>query len=287
MELRILRYLLVVAREENITRAAEILHISQPALSRQIMQLEEELGVKLFTRGKQNVCLTSEGILFRRRAQEIVNLADKARDELQQENNILVGTISIGCGELRNMEELSEIIAAFQEQYPLVKFEIHSAYNMDVKERIEQGLLDMGLMVEPIEISKYGFVRMETKERWGALVHKDSFLTDKTEIHPHDLVNIPVISCRNEATQNELLSWFGKYAKNVNLQATYNLLYNAVILLKKKGGVLLGLDLEADYEWLKFIPLSPKVEFSSVLAWKNRQAYSKNSRDVYSFCQRI
>ncbi|MCD8090298.1 MAG: LysR family transcriptional regulator [Clostridiales bacterium] len=283
MELRILRYLLVVAREENITRAADILHISQPTLSRQIMQLEEELGVKLFTRGKQNVCLTSEGILFRRRAQEIVNLADKAKDEMQQENETLVGTISIGCGELRSMEELSEIIAAFQIQYPLVKFEIHSAYNMDVKERIEQGLLDMGLMVEPIEISKYGFVRMETKERWGALVHKDSFLADKTEICPRDLVNIPVISCRNEATQNELLSWFGKYAKNVNIQATYNLLYNAVILLKKKGGVLLGLDLEADYEWLKFIPFSPKIEFSSVLAWKDRQAYSKTAEVFIRF----
>lgn len=286
MELRVLRYLLVVAREENITRAAEILHISQPTLSRQLMQLEEELGVKLFKRGKYNVYLTSEGALFRRRAQEIVNLADKAKHEMRQEDEMLSGTISIGCGELRSMEELSEIIEAFQEKYPLVKFEIHSAYNMDVKERIEQGLLDMGLMVEPIEISKYGFVRMGTKERWGALVHKDSPLADKTEIHPRDLVNIPVISCRNEATQNELFSWFGDYAKDINIQATYNLLYNAVILQKKKRGVLLGLDLEARYEGLKFIPLSPKVEFSSVLAWKDRQAYSKTAEVFIRFVKK-
>lgn len=287
MELRVLRYLLIVAREENITRAAELLHISQPTLSRQLMQLEEELGVKLFQRGKHNVYLTSEGSLFRRRAQEIVDLADRAADEMKQEDELLTGTISIGCGELRSMNELSEMIVAFHARYPFVKFEIHSAYNIDIKERIEQGLLDIGLLVEPVEIAKYDFVRMQTTENWGVLVREDSPLAGKKVVYPQDLSDVPLIMSRNELSQNELSSWFGNYVQGIELFSTYNLLYNGAMVLRKKGGAVLCLDLEAKYDGLHFIPLEPPLTFHSVLAWKDKQAYSRATNEFIQFVKKF
>lgn len=286
MELRTLRYFLIVAREENITHAAELLHISQPTLSRQLMQLEDELGVKLLQRGKYNVYLTGEGVLFRRRAQEIVNLADRAMEEMKQEDELLTGTISIGCGELRSMAELAEIIVAFQSQYPLVHFDIHSAYNVDIKDRLEQGLLDLGLLVEPVEISKYDFVRMRTKERWGVLVREDSDIAEHSDVHPKDLAQLPLMASRNELSWNEMESWFGKSGEKPAISTTYNLLYNAAIILREKGGAALCLDLEAHYDGLKFVPLSPPLEFFSVLAWKEQQAYSKATEAFIRFLKK-
>lgn len=287
MELRVLRYFLIVSREENITHAAELLHVSQPTLSRQLMQLEDELGVKLFQRSKYNVYLTSEGTLFRRRAQEIVMLADRAMEEMRQEDELLTGTISIGCGELRSVKELAQIIVAFQKLYPLVHFDIHSAYNGDIKERIEQGILDLGLLVEPVEISKYDFVRMKTKERWGVLVQEDSALAEKTEVHPDELVHLPLIASRNELSRNELESWFRKSGEELDVWATYNLLYNAAIILQEKGGAAFCLDLEARYDGLKFIPLVPALEFTSMLAWKDHQPYSKATEVFIRFVKEM
>ena len=149
MDIRILQYFLMVAREENITRAATILHITQPTLSRQLMQLEEELGAKLFVRSNHNVMLTDEGLLFRRRAQDIISIMEKAKGELSQTDDTLSGIISIGCGELHSVKELAEMMAAFQLQYPLVKFELYSGRNEDLQERLEQGTLDMALFLEP------------------------------------------------------------------------------------------------------------------------------------------
>ena len=167
MELRTLRYFLVVAREENITKAASLIHISQPSLSRQLMQMEEQLGVKLFHRSKHSVILTDEGRLLRRRAQEIVALADKAEKELAQGEEAISGEITIGCGETKNMAYLSQMMVSFREQYPDVTFDIYTAIADDVKERIENGILDFGLMLEPVEITKYNFVRMPLKESWA------------------------------------------------------------------------------------------------------------------------
>ncbi len=285
MELRVLRYFLIVAREENITHAAELLHVSQPTLSRQLMQLEEELGVKLFQRGKYNVTLTPEGTLFRRRAQEIVDLADKAASEMKQDDMELAGTISIGAGELRSTDELSKMMVDFQSIHSSVKFEIHSAFNPDIKEKIEQGLLDLGLLIEPVELSKYEFVRMKTKERWGVLVKEDSSLADKEYVTSEDLKGIPLMASRNEPSGSEIERWFGS-DRMPEVQTKYNLLYNAAVLLREKGGACLCLDLEAKYEGLKFIPLSPSLEFSSVLAWKEHQAYSKATEEFINFVKK-
>ena len=166
MELRVLRYFLAVAREENITKAAALLHVTQPTLSRQLMQLEEELGVKLFRRGQYRVVLTDEGMLLRRRAQEILELADKAERELTHSGGELSGEIAIGCGETRSMTTLSRHIRLFQERYPQVRFRIYSAIADDVKECVEKGLLDMGLLTEPVDIGRYAFHRLPEKDRW-------------------------------------------------------------------------------------------------------------------------
>lgn len=208
MDIRVLSYFLMAAREENITRAAQLLHVTQPTLSRQLMQLEEELGVKLFQRSNHSVYLTDEGMVFRRRAQELVNLAEKAQEELTQKVETLSGIIAIGCGEMRGVQEVAKLITGFQERYPLVKFELYSGNNEDIKERMEQGTLDMGLLLEPVSIVKYDFIRMKTKEQWGVLIHKDAPLASQDVIRPGDLVGTQVVTVHlNTPVHHELVGW--------------------------------------------------------------------------------
>ena len=169
MELRVLKYFLVVAREENITRAAALLHVTQPTLSRQLMQLEEELGVKLFRRGRYHITLTDDGVLLRRRAQEIVDLAEKTEREFQRQEGELTGEIAVGAGETNSMTDLSLKIAAFRRLHPLVRFSIYSATADDIQDRLEKGLLDLGLLAEPVNIGRYSFLRMPGRDRWGGV----------------------------------------------------------------------------------------------------------------------
>ena len=170
METRLLRYFLTVAHEENITRAAEVLHITQPTLSRQLVQLEEETGVTLFIRGKRKITLTPEGMLLRRRAEEILSLVDKTEKELLQQDALVEGTISIGCGELNSVNLLAQIIKDFKALYPKVKFNLHTGNSDRLKEQLEQGLIDIALLLEPVSIEKYDFLRLPVKERWGVIM---------------------------------------------------------------------------------------------------------------------
>ena len=168
MELRVLKYFLAVAREENITKAAEFLHITQPTLSRQLMQLEEELNAQLFIRGKNRIVLTDEGMLLRRRAEEIVDLANKTEKEFLEQDNLVTGEIFIGGGETNAMHILARIIKEFKEEYPQIKYQFYSGNADDIKERLDKGLIDIGLLTEPVDIEKYEFVRLEQKEVWAA-----------------------------------------------------------------------------------------------------------------------
>lgn len=274
MELRVLKYFLMVAREENITRAAQILHITQPTLSRQLMQLEEELGVQLFHRGKYSVSLTEDGMLLRRRAQEIVVLSEKTKKELQHREEMPAGEIAIGCGETKSMAVLSKKMVSFRQKYPLVQFSIYSAIADDIKERLEKGLLDMGLLTEPVDISKYAFIRMPDKERWGVLVREDSSLAEKDCVTPDDLRDIPLLMVRRELVRNELANWFGASYDQLEIAATYNLIVNAAFMVEQGLGVALCFDLGTVFENLRFIPLSPRMETGSVLVWKKNQTLS-------------
>lgn len=271
MELRVLRYFLTVAHEGNITKAAQLLHITQPTLSRQLMQLEEELGVKLFRRGKYNVSLTEDGMLLKRRAQEIVALSDKTIHEFSCKGGALAGEIAIGCGETKAMAFLSDCMLSFRREHPEVRFNIYSAIADDIKERIEKGILDIGLLMEPVDIAKYEFIRMPLKEKWGVLVRSDSDISGREAVCPQDLAKIPLLMAKRELVRNELASWFGDFYEQLQIAATYNLILNAAVMVRSGVGSALGFDLGAVYEDLRFIPLSPELRTGSVLVWKKNQ----------------
>ena len=275
MEIRVLKYFLMVAREENITKAAALLHVTQPTLSRQLMQLEDDLGTKLFHRSKHRIILTDDGMLLKRRAQEIVSLADKTELEFSNHQEAeLTGEISIGCGETQNMTFLSERMREFRKRHPLVRFHIHSANADDIKDRIEKGLLDMGLMLEPVDLGKYDFIRMPCQEQWGVLVRKDSALCQKEAVAPDDLIGIPLILSKRESVQNELFHWFGEQYEHLDIAATYNLILNAVNMVKNGVGAALCFDWADVYGNLKFIPFSPSLQTGAVLVWKKNQIFS-------------
>lgn len=275
MELRILEYFMVVAREENITKAANLLHITQPTLSRQLMQMEEELGVKLFRRSKHSIILTEDGRLLWRRAREIVALAEKAKKELSHGVESISGEISIGCGETKNMAHLSQKMDSFHKQYPDVTFDIYTAIADDVKERIENGMLDFGLVLEPVEISKYNFVKMPLQEKWCVLMRKDSALAQKEKIIPVDLLNVPLIIAKRKSIRNELENWFGEYCDQMHIVSTCNLSYsNRSIMVENHVGVSMVHEFENNHSSLCLRPIYPEIANSSVMIWKKDQVFS-------------
>lgn len=274
MELRVLRYFLMVAREENITHAAQLLHVTQPTLSRQIQDLEEELGTKLFVRSNHRIVLTQEGMLLRRRAQEIVDLADRTQRDFAHKEEELSGEVAIGSGETRSMTVLAEILSDFRQQYPRVSYRFYSGNADHIKERIENGTLDIGLLPEPVDIARYEFLRMPVMEEWGVLTREDSPLTALEVVRPQDLVGRPLMVSGRELVQNELANWLGDDAQRLNILIRYNLLYNIAMLVKSGFGDALCIQLDCVYPGLRFIPLSPPLRLGSVLVWKKQQITS-------------
>ncbi len=272
MELRVLRYFLAVAREENITKAAALLHLTQPTLSRQRMQLEEELGVQLFHRSRYHIVLTDEGMLLRRRAQELVELADKTAQEFLREPE-LRGEISIGSGDLEGMSVLAEQLASFQKLHPQVTYQIYSGNADNTKERIERGTLDLGLLMEPVDISKYDFLRLPVKEQWGVHVREDSPLARQEAVTAEDLASVPLIFTGRGLVQQELERWFGPCSRRLQVTATGNLPYNMAQLARAGMGAFLTIRLRCSYDGLRFLPLSPPLYAGTVLAWKKTETF--------------
>ena len=271
MELRVLRYFLAVAREENITKAAALLHLTQPTLSRQLMQLEEELGVQLFRRSRYHIELTEDGMLLHRRAQELVDLAEKTTREFTMRETELMGEIAIGAGETRSMSFISRAMVSFRENYPKVTFRIFSANADDVKERLDTGLLDMGLLTEPVDVGRYAFCRMKERDRWGVLVRLDSPLAGLDSVTPDDLEQIPLIISGRERVQRELANWFGDRWERLQIAASFNLILNAANMVRYGVGTALSFDLNFSFDDLRFIPLSPTMDTGTVLVWKKDQ----------------
>ena len=277
MEIRILRYFLTVAREESITRAAEVLHLSQPTLSRQLAQMEDELGVKLFERGTRKISLTNEGILLRRRAEEIVTLVDKTESELTEREDMIDGTITIGCGESLAVQTLPELIKSFHEKYPLVTYDIYTATADLVKEQMDKGLVDIGLLLEPVNVENYEYIRLDVKDHNVALMRPDDSLAEKEFITPKDLADKPVILPSRHSVKNEIASWFGDYYKNLNVLFTSNLSTNGAIMVSK--GLAYALAVEGSvYLWdrskILTKPLYPDITVGSMIAWKRSQPFS-------------
>ncbi len=273
MELRVLNYFLMVSQEENITKAAQLLHVTQPTLSRQLMQLEDELGVKLFERSNHSIVLTSDGLLLKRRAQEIVSLAEKTKRELTTEKE-LSGEIEIGSGEFKSFSLLADVIAAFSEKHPGVRFHLNSGNADTIKERLENGGLDIGLLADPVDISRYEFTRLPQKETWGIIAHNDFAIAKRPFVTPKDLIGLPLILPHRRMVREEIQNWFGDLYGDVNVFATYDLLYNAAIMAQKKMGIILTIELESRFDEVKYVPFAPKMEFGSVLVWKKNQIQS-------------
>ena len=286
MELRVLNYFLAIAREENFTRAAEQLHVTQPTLSRQIADLEEELGVKLFRRSNHSIVLTEDGMLLKRRAQEILSLAEKTKRDFLYKEEKLEGTVTIGSGEFLSTRVLTDCIAAFHEKYPQVRYEVFSGNAGTISDNIERGLLDMGLMSEPIDIRKYEFISMPVKEEWGVLVREDSPLAAKECIAPQDLAGLPLISSVNNMVESNIGKWLGPYLSQVDVIAKGNLLYNEALLGQSDIGVVLAIRLNCRYDGLRFIPFAPAMESTTALAWKKEQFFSPAAAAFIDFAKK-
>lgn len=286
MELRVLNYFLVIAREENFTRAAEQLHVTQPTLSRQIADLEEELGVKLFYRSNHNIILTEDGMLLKHRAQEILSLADRTKRDFLSKGENLEGTIAIGCGEFLSTRILTDCIAAFRRKYPAVRYELYSGDAGNIKDSIERGLLDIGLMAEPIDMRKYEFLSMPIREQWGALVRTDSPLAAKKTIRPKDLIGLPIISAVSDIAQSNIGKWLGHVLNQIDVIAKGNLLYNEALLAQSNLGAVIAMKLECQYEGLTFLPFEPVLEGTTALAWKKEQIFSSAASTFIEFAKK-
>ena len=272
MELRVLRYYLTVAREENITRAADMLHITQPTLSRQMAELEEELNTRLFERTNRKIVLTESGMLLRRRAEELISLADKVQQEFQSGGDELTGLISIGSGVTAAVSAcLPRLLQDYAQKYPQVRFELHTGTAAAIKDQLDKGLLDIGILMEPIEMEKYDFVRLPVKEVWGILMPADDPLAQKPAIAPGDLQDLPlIVSWR--IREREAKAWFGGDTEHLNVFCTYDLIDNAATLVEHRLGyafVIQGALKPAP--GLTFRPLAPEVSNTSVLVWKRYQ----------------
>lgn len=272
MELRLLQYFLTVVREENISRAADVLHVTQPTLSRQMTQLEEELGAQLFVRGRRLV-LTDAGVMLRRRAEEVTALMDKIEQEFEEQNEV-AGVISIGSGGLSSSQTLPAAMQSFREKYPKVQFQLYTNSADHVKERLEQGLLDFGFLLEPIDVTKFDYIRMKEKEKWGLLLNRSHPLAAKENIQKEDLAGQPLITTNRLSIQKELENWLGDDLSKLEIFATYNIVTNVVMLVN--SGVASALTIEGAvdlYESSKMVfrPLDPELSMTSVLAWKKFQ----------------
>lgn len=280
MEIRVLRYFLAVAKEESISNAAEYLHITQPTLSRQIMELEEQLGTKLLNRGKRNhkITLTDEGILLRNRAEEIIALIDKTKSEFTIHDEVISGNVYIGSGETDAMRFIARTAKKLQDDYPNIRYHLFSGNANDVTEKLDKGLLDFGILIEPANIEKYNYIKLPVTDRWGLLMRKDSPLAKNEKISSNNIKNIPLIASQQTLVRNEISGWSGFDFNRLNIVATYNLVYNASLMVDEGFGYALCLDKlvnTSENSNLCFKPLYPQLESHLDIVWKKNQVFSK------------
>ena len=276
MELRVLHYFLEAAREGNITHAAERLHISQPTLSKQLKELEGELGKKLFIRGNYNVRLTDEGMLLRKRAEDILEMVDKTEEEFKALGEITGGDIRIGCAESEGIRHLAQRIKAVQAQYPRIRVHLYSGDRSDLAERLEQGLLDFAVLVESNDLSKYNYLPLPGADTWGIILRKDHPLAEREAVVPEDLLDVPLI-CPRQGLQKELSDWFQEKVDRLNIVATCNLVYNGGVLTREGLGCLLSFDKLTDTSPdspLCFRPLMPTLRSKLFFVWKKYAVFS-------------
>lgn len=283
MEIRKLRYFLTIIEEKSITQAAKVLHITQPTLSRQMRELEEELETDLFIRKNRKVFLTEAGKILKSRAEEILILNDKTEQEFQNKSQeLLSGQLSIGAVEAENSDTLATFLEEMLAEHPQVTFNIYSGTGDNILDRLDKGLLDVVLLSEPISTEKYDKVILPKKERWGLLVSRSSFLASKSEIHSEELVGLPIISPFRFDVQKMIYSWTGLEVK-LNIIGTYNLIFNVFSLVENGIGLALAMEgaiSPRQPDSLKFLPLVPEIKTNCVLAWRKNTTLSPTT-DIF------
>lgn len=283
MEIRVLRYFLAVAREGTISGAAEILHMSQPTLSRQLMDMEDSFGKKLFIRGNRHISLTEDGMLLRKRAEEIIDLVDKTEMEMTSSNETISGEIYIGAGETETIRPIIKIAKKLTEDYPGISYHLFSGNAEDVTEKLDKGLLDFGLVIGTADNKKYNSLNLPITDLWGVLMRKDSPLAEKDFITPEDLWDSPLICSRQGLFQKSALAnWFKKDMGKLNIVSTYNLIFNAAVMVEEGFGYALSLDKlvkTTDNDVLCFRPFKPTLEIEVSIIWKKYQVFSQAAEE--------
>ena len=280
MELRVLRYFLAVAQEQSISGAAESLHLSQPTLSTQLKHLEEELGKQLFyrgTKGSRRIALTEEGMILRKRAEELLELAEKTQREIALSSPAIAGDVYIGAGETEGFRIIAQAAREVQLEYPGIRFHISSGDARDVLDQLDKGLVDFGLLLHSADLAKYASLSLSAKDVWGVLMRRDSPLAGKETIAPADLWDQPLIVSRQASKGTHLSAWLQRDWKSLNVVATYSLLYNGSLLVEEGVGYALCLDKILNVSGssrLCFRPFLPKLEAGMNLVWKKHHALS-------------
>lgn len=283
MELRVLGYFLAVAREQSIVRAAESLHLSQPTLSTQIKALEEELGKQLLIRGSKGtrkVTLTEEGMILRKRAEEILSLVQKTEREISFSDEMIVGDVCIGTGETDAVRFIARAAKELYASYPGIHYHISSGNSDFVSEQLDKGLIDFGIIFGNVDHAKYNSIELPFRDIWGVLMKKDSALAAKEVIQPEDLWDKPLIISNQDDSKGTLTAWFKKELSELEIVATYNLLFNASLMVEEGLGYAIGLDKiinTTGNNALCFRPLSPQMEAGMHIIWKKYQVFSKAS----------
>lgn len=280
MDIRILQYFLTVAREGSITKAAQTLHMTQPPLSRQLKELEEELGKQLLIRGSKKIALTEDGLLLRRRAEELVELMEKTKIEMKFTDQNIHGDVYIGSGETDAISFMAKAAESLQQNGHTIHYHIYSGDAEHVTQRLDKGLIDFGLLIEPVDIEKYDYIRLPIKDRWGVLMRKDFPLSEKKAICPEDLWDKPLILSHQAAASSEMSGWLKTDITKLNIAATYNLIYNASHFVKRGLGYAIALDKLVNTTGessLCFRPLIPALEAGLCIVWKKYQVFSRAS----------
>lgn len=276
MELRVLRYFLEAARQGNITHAANLLHVSQPTLSRQLKDLEDELGKKLFTRSNYSIKLTEEGMLLRKRAEDILEMADKTLAEFKAMDEINGGDIHIGCAESNGISYFIRVIQGLQKKYPRIRYHFYSSGTDAVNERLDRGMLDLAIIIRDVDMTRYNYLKVPSLDRWGLIMRKDNPLAAHPYIRQEHLIGVPLILSR-QSMRSEMPRWLGELQDKLNIVATYDLLFNTTVMVREGFGCVLGFEgltytgAESD---LCFRPLEPTLTSPMYIVWKKYQVFS-------------
>ena len=281
IETRLLQYFLAIAEEQSITRAAEYLHITQPTLSKQMMDLEASLGKQLLIRGKRKVTLTEDGAYLRNRAKEILSLMEKTEASFRENEQVINGDVYIGCGELHSLYPIIQMMKEVQGEYPDIRFHFFSGNADAVTERLDKGLLDMGFLLEPEIDTRYEYLKLPYQERFGVLMRKDSAFADRESITPKELSDLPLILPSQTYNSSRMQAQFAEYFPAPHVVATYNLIYNAGLMVEAGMGYALCIDelinTTGDHP-LTFVPVEPVVRSNVYLFTKKFQTFSKATK---------